>query len=153
MENVLTGVLGKTTAINAWLRRFSPQDIERAWQTLGYVGLQDFANARADSLSGGQRQRVGIARAVMQSPALLLADEPTSSLDPKSSVEIMGLLQRIGQERAIPVIVNMHDVELAKRFADRIVGMSQGHVVFDGPPNELTDTQLTAIYGGTSWLN
>jgi phosphonate transport system ATP-binding protein len=63
------------------------------------------------------------------------------------------LLQRIGQERAIPVIVNMHDVELAKRFADRIVGMSQGHVVFDGPPNELTDTQLTAIYGGTSWLN
>ena len=153
MENVLTGVLGKTTAINAWLRRFSPQDIERAWQTLGYVGLQDFANARADSLSGGQRQRVGIARAVMQSPALLLADEPTSSLDPKSSVEIMGLLQRIGQERAIPVIVNMHDVELAKRFADRIVGMSQGHVVFDGPPNELTDSQLTAIYGGTSWLN
>jgi len=153
MENVLTGVLGKTSAINAWLRRFSQQDIERAWQTLGYVGLQDFANARADSLSGGQRQRVGIARAVMQSPALLLADEPTSSLDPKSSVEIMGLLQRIGQERAIPVIVNMHDVELAKRFADRIVGMSQGHVVFDGPPNELTDTQLTAIYGGTSWLN
>lgn len=153
MENVLTGVLGKTSAINAWLRRFEPQDIERAWQTLGYVGLQEFANARADSLSGGQRQRVGIARAVMQSPALLLADEPTSSLDPKSSVDIMVLLQRIGQERAIPVIVNMHDVELAKRFADRIVGMSQGRVVFDGPPSDLTDTQLTAIYGGTSWLN
>ena len=153
MENLLTGVLGKTPAWRAWLRRFDAQDIERAWQTLGLVGLQDFANARADSLSGGQRQRVGIARAVMQSPALLLADEPTSSLDPKTSVEIMALLKQVGQERSIPVIVNMHDVELAKRYADRIVGMSQGVVVYDGTAQGLSDTQLTTIYGGTSWLS
>jgi phosphonate transport system ATP-binding protein len=153
MENLLTGVLGHTPAWRAWLRRFAPEDIDRAWQTLGLVGLQDFVNARADSLSGGQRQRVGIARAVMQSPALLLADEPTSSLDPKTSADIMDLLKQVGQQRSIPVIVNMHDVALAKRCADRIVGMHQGQVVFDGPAQQLSDTDLHTIYGGRSWLD
>jgi phosphonate transport system ATP-binding protein len=95
---------------------------------------------------------VGIARAVMQSPALLLADEPTSSLDPKTSADIMDLLKQVGQERAIPVIVNMHDVALAKRCADRIVGMHQGQVVFDGTADELNDDHLRTIYGGRSWL-
>ena len=153
MENLLTGVLGHTPAWRAWLRRFAPEDIDRAWQTLGLVGLQDFVNARADSLSGGQRQRVGIARAVMQSPALLLADEPTSSLDPKTSADIMDLLKQVGHQRSIPVIVNMHDVALAKRCADRIVGMHQGQVVFDGPAQQLSDTDLHTIYGGRSWLD
>jgi phosphonate transport system ATP-binding protein len=153
MENLLTGVLGRTPPWKAWLRRFEPADIQRAWEMLAVVGLQDFANARADSLSGGQRQRVGISRAVMQGPALLLADEPTSSLDPKTSVEIMELLRRIAVEQGIPVIVNMHDVELAKRFADRIVGMSGGHVVYDGGDAGLTDDVLKSIYGGESWLN
>jgi phosphonate transport system ATP-binding protein len=153
MENLLTGVLGHTPAWRAWLRRFAPEDIDRAWQTLWLVGLQDFVNARADSLSGGQRQRVGIARAVMQSPALLLADEPTSSLDPKTSADIMDLLKQVGQQRSIPVIVNMHDVALAKRCADRIVGMHQGQVVFDGPAQQLSDTDLHTIYGGRSWLD
>ena len=153
MENLLTGVLGHTPAWRAWLRRFAPEDIDRAWQTLGLVGLQDFVNARADSLSGGQRQRVGIARAVMQSPALLLADEPTSSLDPKTSADIMDLLKQVGLQRSIPVIVNMHDVALAKRCADRIVGMHQGQVVFDGPAQQLSDTDLHTIYGGRSWLD
>ena len=152
MENLLTGVLGKTPAWKAWLRKFDQVDIQRAWEMLGVVGLQDFANARADSLSGGQRQRVGISRAVMQHPAVLLADEPTSSLDPKTSVEIMELLKRVGQTKQIPVIVNMHDVELAKRFADRIVGMSGGHVVYDGNGDGLTDEVLKSIYGGASWL-
>lgn len=152
MENLLTGVLGKTPAWKAWLRQFDQADIQRAWEMLGVVGLQDFANARADSLSGGQRQRVGISRAVMQHPAVLLADEPTSSLDPKTSVEIMELLQRVGQTKQIPVIVNMHDVELAKRFANRIVGMSGGHVVYDGNADGLTDEVLKSIYGGASWL-
>jgi phosphonate transport system ATP-binding protein len=95
---------------------------------------------------------VGISRAVMQHPAVLLADEPTSSLDPKTSVEIMELLKRVGQTKQIPVIVNMHDVELAKRFADRIVGMSGGHVVYDGSGEGLTDEVLKSIYGGASWL-
>jgi phosphonate transport system ATP-binding protein len=152
MENLLTGVLGKTPAWKAWLRKFDQADIQRAWEMLGVVGLQDFAHARADSLSGGQRQRVGISRAVMQHPAVLLADEPTSSLDPKTSVEIMELLKRVGQTKQIPVIVNMHDVELAKRFADRIVGMSGGHVVYDGSGEGLTDEVLKSIYGGASWL-
>jgi phosphonate transport system ATP-binding protein len=89
----------------------------------------------------------------MQSPALLLADEPTSSLDPKTSADIMDLLKQVGQARAIPVIVNMHDVALAKRCADRIVGMHQGQVVFDGSPIELSDKHLSTIYGGRSWLD
>lgn len=153
MENLLTGVLGRTPAWKAWLRRFDAADIERAWQTLGVVGLQEFANARADSLSGGQRQRVGIARAVMQQPALLLADEPTSSLDPKTSVEIMELLREVGRSGGIPVIVNMHDVDLACRYADRIVGMSGGQVVYDGLGAGLTEGMLQRIYGGQSWLH
>lgn len=152
MENLLTGVLGKISPWNAWLRRFDPVDIKRAWEMLEVVGLQDFANARADSLSGGQRQRVGISRAVMQHPAVLLADEPTSSLDPKTSVEIMELLKRVGDTKKIPILVNMHDVALAKRFADRIVGLRGGKVVFDGAAADLTDAILNSIYGGTSWL-
>src|SRR6266581_2433013 len=118
MENVLSGRLGYVSAWRAWRREFPPADIARAFELLEIVGLSGFANQRADSLSGGQRQRVGIARAVMQQPTVLLADEPTSSLDPKTSVEIMQLLADIARGgkggRAIPVIVNMHDVELAK---------------------------------------
>jgi phosphonate transport system ATP-binding protein len=116
------------------------------------VGLSAFPNQRADSLSGGQRQRVGIARAVMQRPQLLLADEPTSSLDPKTSVEIMELMRDLGRSHSIPVMVNMHDVELARRFADRVVGMSGGRIVFDGPPGDLSDGHLKEIYGGEGWL-
>ncbi|MBL8360122.1 MAG: phosphonate ABC transporter ATP-binding protein [Rubrivivax sp.] len=152
MENLLCGRLGYTPALRAWLRRFEPADIARAWALLDQVGLADFANRRADALSGGQRQRVGIARAVMQQPRLLLADEPTSSLDPRTSVEIMELMRGLGSAHAIPVIVNMHDVELARRFADRIVGMSGGGIVYDGPAAELGDDVLRRIYGGTSWL-
>ncbi|MBL8385056.1 MAG: phosphonate ABC transporter ATP-binding protein [Burkholderiales bacterium] len=153
MENLLTGCLGRMPAWKALLRRFDPEDIARAWETLETVGLTDFANARADSLSGGQRQRVGISRAVMQRPALLLADEPTSSLDPKTSVEIMELLAQVAATKSIPVIINMHDVELARRFARRIIGMSGGGVVYDGAPAGLDDAILKRIYGGESWLH
>jgi phosphonate transport system ATP-binding protein len=152
MENLLTGRLGYMGSFAAWRRKFDAADITYGQELLQIVGLANFANQRADSLSGGQRQRVGIARALMQRPALLLADEPTSSLDPKTSVEIMQLLQSQGRERRIPVIVNMHDVALAKRFADRMVGMRGGKVVFDGTALDLTDDILNDIYGGTSWL-
>ena len=152
IENVLCGRLGYVPVWRAWLRKFPQQDIDRAFLLLDAVGLGDFATQRADQLSGGQRQRVGIARALMQEPDLVLADEPTSSLDPKTSVEIMELIARRAGERDIPVIVNIHNVELARRFADRVVGMSQGNVVFDGPPRSLEDTHLTAIYGGEGWL-
>ena len=153
MENVLSGRLGYVSPWRAWRRKFPPDDIARAFELLGVVGLAGFAHSRADSLSGGQRQRVGIARAVMQAPALLLADEPTSSLDPKTSVEIMQLLADFARSRTIPVLVNMHDVDLARRFADRIVGMSGGRIVFDGSARELTDDILKRIYGGEDWLN
>lgn len=152
MENLLTGRLGYVSAFNAWLRRYPLADIERAFALLDEVGLGGFARQRADSLSGGQRQRVGIARAIMQEPRLLLADEPTSSLDPKTSVEIMDLLRDAATRHGIPVLVNMHDVDLARRFADRIIGMSGGQVVFDGPPAQLSDDRLREIYGGQDWL-
>jgi len=152
MENLLTGRLGYVAPLKAWLRKFPQSDIDEAFDLLDVVGLANFANQRADNLSGGQRQRVGIARAVMQHPKLLLADEPTSSLDPKTSVEIMTLIRELGTAKNIPIIVNMHDVELAKRFADRIVGMSGGAVVYDGAPAGLTDGHLKSIYGGEDWL-
>ena len=153
IENLLCGRLGYVPVWRAWLRRFPPQDVARAFDLLDSVGLGDFATRRADALSGGQRQRVGIARAIMQDPELVLADEPTSSLDPKTSVEIMELLAQLARERGIPVIVNIHNVELAKRFAERIVGMSQGAIVFDGPPTELRESHLLAIYGGQGWID
>jgi len=152
IENVLCGRLGYVPVWRAWLRRFPAQDIDRAFHLLDAVGLGELATHRADQLSGGQRQRVGIARALMQEPDLLLADEPTSSLDPKTSIEIMELIARRAGERDIPVIVNIHNVELARRFADRIVGMSRGEIVFDGPPRALEDARLLQIYGGEGWL-
>ena len=152
IENVLTGRLGYMSAWQAWRRKFSQQDINTAFELLQAVGLTEQATKRADSLSGGQRQRVGIARAVMQDPHILLADEPTSSLDPKTAVEIMELLERFALEKNIPALVNIHDVTLARRFAKRMIGMSEGKVVYDGSPEGITDDHLKQIYGGESWL-
>ncbi|MBF8224032.1 phosphonate ABC transporter ATP-binding protein [Halomonas sp. 328] len=153
LENVLTGRLGYMSAWKAWRRQFSPEDIQRAFDLLDFVGLGDFAKQRADALSGGQRQRVGIARALMQAPVVLLADEPTSSLDPKTSVEIMELLTTLANDKGIPTLVNIHDVNLARRFARRMIGMSGGEVVYDGAPDGITDDHLKRIYGGESWLS
>jgi phosphonate transport system ATP-binding protein len=153
MENLLTGRLGYVSAWDAFRRKFPAQDIQSAFELLDTVGLGDFANQRADALSGGQRQRVGIARALMQRPQVLLADEPTSSLDPKTSVEIMTLLREQGRAQGIPVIVNIHDVELARRYADRLVGMSGGQIVYDGDATGLSDDKLKQIYGGQDWLS
>jgi phosphonate transport system ATP-binding protein len=153
MENLLCGRLGYVSPFKAWLRRYPQRDVERAFDLLETVGLAAHAHARADSLSGGQRQRVGIARAMMQEPRLLLADEPTSSLDPKTSVEIMALVQTLSGMHGFPVIINIHNVELARRFADRIVGMTGGRVVFDGTPEAITEEHLKQIYGGEDWLH
>jgi phosphonate transport system ATP-binding protein len=152
MENMLSGRLGYVSPWRAWLRRFPGRDVARAFELLDQLGLGEFAATRADALSGGQRQRVGIGRAFMQEPELLLADEPTSSLDPRTSVEIMETMAHLARQRHIPVIVNMHDVSLAKRFADRIVGMTDGQLVFDGPPDGLTPEHLSGIYGGEEWM-
>lgn len=152
IENLLCGRLGYVHPFPAWLRRFPAEDVAHAYELLDVVGLRDFATQRADSLSGGQRQRVGIARAVMQQPRILLADEPTSSLDPKTSVEIMELMTGLAARHDIPVVVNIHDVQLGRRFAQRVIGMSGGEIVFDGPPGALKDDHLKQIYGGENWL-
>jgi phosphonate transport system ATP-binding protein len=152
IENLLSGRLGYLPAWRAWLRKFPEPDVQRAFDLLERLGLGEFGAKRADALSGGQRQRVGIGRALMQDPELLLADEPTSSLDPKTSVEIMETMAGLARERHIPVIVNMHDVALAQRFADRMIGMTDGRIVFDGTPDRLTTEVLASIYGGEAWM-
>jgi phosphonate transport system ATP-binding protein len=151
MENVLSGRLGYVGFWTSLTRRYGPDDIRRAYRLLDRVGLMDQADKRADALSGGQRQRVGIARALAQEPELLLVDEPTASLDPKTSRQIMRLLIEICAEAGLPAIVNIHDVPLAQQFVARIIGLRAGRVVFDGPPDQLTQDALTTIYGAEDW--
>jgi phosphonate transport system ATP-binding protein len=151
MENVLSGRLGYVPFWRSFTRRFPPADIANAYALLDRVGLMDQSDKRADALSGGQRQRVGIARALAQDPELLLIDEPTASLDPKTSRQIMRLIVEICSERGLPAIINIHDVVLAQQFTQRIVGLRAGRVVFDGPPTRLTEAVLTAIYGEEDW--
>ena len=111
----------------------------------------DMADKRADELSGGQRQRVGICRALIQNPDLLLIDEPTASLDPKTSRQIMRLINELCEERELAAIINIHDVQLAQMFSQRVVGLELGSVVYDGPPHGLTSDVLTQIYGEEDW--
>jgi len=151
MENLLSGRLGYVSLWQAYRRNYPPHDIAAAFELLDRVGLNDYQDTRADALSGGQRQRVGIARALMQKPDLLLVDEPTASLDPKTSRQIMRLLCELAQERGTPALVNIHDVGLAQDFSDRIIGLSGAKIVFDGNPSELDVDALTAIYGEEDW--
>jgi phosphonate transport system ATP-binding protein len=151
MENLLSGRLGYTGFWASWFRRFKRDDIAQAFSLLERVGLDGMENKRADALSGGQRQRVGIARALMQSPKLLLVDEPTASLDPKTSRQIMRLILELCQERGLAAIVNIHDVVLATEFLPRIVGLRAGSVVYDGPAANIDKTVLTSIYGDEDW--
>jgi phosphonate transport system ATP-binding protein len=151
MENVLSGRLGYVSFWTSFTRRYGPDDVRRAYRLLDRVGLLEHADKRADALSGGQRQRVGIARALAQEPELLLVDEPTASLDPKTSRQIMRLLIEICDEAGLPAIVNIHDVPLAQQFVARIIGLRAGRVVFDGTPDQLTHAALTSIYGAEDW--
>jgi phosphonate transport system ATP-binding protein len=151
MENLLSGRLGYTGFWASWFRKFDGQDIEQAFALLDRVGLGGMENKRADALSGGQRQRVGIARALMQSPKLLLVDEPTASLDPKTSRQVMRLILELCEERGLAAIVNIHDVVLATEFLPRIVGLRAGCVVFDGSAKEVDRDVLTSIYGDEDW--
>lgn len=151
MENVLSGRLGYVSFWQAYRRKYPPEDISAAYQLLDRVGLTDNCDSRADALSGGQRQRVGIARALMQRPDLLLVDEPTASLDPKTSRQIMRLIVELAREQKTPALVNIHDVALARSFADRIVGLAGGKVAFDGTAEQVTDQVLTDIYGEEDW--
>ncbi len=146
MDNVLCGRLGYTGTVRSVFKLFSRADIARALDMLDRVGLVEHVDKRADELSGGQRQRVGIARALMQDPKLLLLDEPTSSLDPKISREVMGLIKSIAAEVGVPVLCNIHDVQLATEFCNKIIGLQDGEKMFEGPPEKLDERQLQAIY-------
>ncbi len=151
MENVLSGRLGYVGFWRSYFRKFPRADIQEAYRLLDRVGLKHMADKRADELSGGQRQRVGICRALIQNPDLLLVDEPTASLDPKTSRQIMRLIQELCSERGLTAIINIHDVFLAQMFSQRVVGLELGSVVYDGKPDGLTPEVLTRIYGEEDW--
>jgi phosphonate transport system ATP-binding protein len=151
MENVLSGRLGYVGFWRSFLRRFPQRDVDEAFRLLERVGLDHMVDKRADELSGGQRQRVGIARALIQDPELLLVDEPTASLDPKTSRQIMRLINELCEERGLAAIINIHDVMLAQMFSRRVVGLQHGEIVYDGPPDGLSAEVLTRIYGEEDW--
>jgi phosphonate transport system ATP-binding protein len=146
MDNVLTGRLGYTGTLRSLMRMFTAEDIRQALALLDRVGLGEYVDKRVDRLSGGQRQRVGIARALIQNPRMLLVDEPTSSLDPKISREVMGLIREIAREFHIPVLCNIHDVELATEFCTHVIGLQDGVKKFEGRPAELNAQALHEIY-------
>jgi len=146
IDNVLAGSLGYAHPMLSSLRMFSDQEQARALRNLDRVGLLPLAYQRADAISGGQQQRVAIARALMQCPAMILGDEPVASLDPKLSLSILELMRNICREDNITVLVCLHVLELAKRYADRVIGFAGGQVVFDGPPDKLDDLSIRRIY-------
>jgi len=151
MENVLSGRLGYVGFWRSYFRKYPQSDVDEAFRLLERVGLEAMVDKRADELSGGQRQRVGIARALIQNPDLLLVDEPTASLDPKTSRQIMRLVCELCEERNLAAIINIHDVMLAQMFVQRIIGLRLGEVVYDGGPEGLTPDVLTEIYGEEDW--
>ncbi|HEY3368427.1 MAG TPA: phosphonate ABC transporter ATP-binding protein [Symbiobacteriaceae bacterium] len=147
LQNVLAGRLGHTGTLRSLLGLFPKADIEMAKRALARVGLAEKTYTRADSLSGGQQQRVSIARALCQEPKIILADEPVASLDPPTSHAVMRDLKRINQEDRITTLVNLHYIDMAQEYADRIIGMRAGEVVFDGPVDGVTEQTFEEIYG------
>lgn len=148
LKNVLTGRLGQVSSLASILQLFSRQDVALAMDCLRRVELDHKAHERTDALSGGQRQRVGIARALAQRPQIILADEPVASLDPKTSRLVLHYLRAACRELGITVVCNLHQVDYAREFGDRIVGLAGGKLVFDGRGEDLRDTHLNLIYAG-----
>ena len=147
LQNVLHGRLGYMSGVKGVFGLYSEEDKQEGLDLLEELGLADFAYNRASDLSGGQKQRVGIARAIIQGPKLLLCDEPIASLDPSSSKTIMDLLRSMTQKRNIACIVNLHQLDVALQYSTRIIGLSKGEIVFDGPPQQLDDETIQRIYG------
>jgi len=147
MTNVLAGRLGYVNPLQSLLGYFSADDHKRALASLEQVGLSDKAHVRADSLSGGQQQRVGVARALMQEPKLILADEPVASLDPVLAHSILKYLEQLNKERGVTVLCSLHFLDLVHRYATRAIALKDGKVVFQGLPQEIDDAQFKAIYG------
>ncbi len=146
LMNVLTGRLGYTSKVASLLGIFSKEDIEIAVNNIRRVRLHNKINEKVSKLSGGERQRVGIARALTQEPDVILADEPISNLDPKTGEKILSDLVRISKEDDLTVIMSLHQINYAKKFADRIIGLNKGRIVFDGYPEALTDDVIRRIY-------
>jgi phosphonate transport system ATP-binding protein len=147
MQNVMHGRLGYMNTLDGVLGRYKEEDKQRAVTILEQTGLGDFLYHRAGELSGGQRQRVGIVRALMQEPSVLLCDEPIASLDPASAQVVMELIRDVCRRHKIACIVNLHQVDAALKYADRIIGMFEGEIVYDGPTMELTGQMIEKIYG------
>jgi phosphonate transport system ATP-binding protein len=146
IENVLSGGLGYQPRLRSMLRIFSREEKRQALTNLKRVGLLDHAYKRADQLSGGEQQRVAIARTLMQQPAIILADEPVASLDPRLSRVVLDILKRVCREDGITALVSLHALELTREYADRVIGLKQGQILFDGPPRDLTDTIVESVY-------
>lgn len=147
MTNVLSGRLGYIDPSQSLVNYFSPEDQKRALASLEQVGLAEKAYVRADSLSGGQQQRVGIARALMQDPKLILADEPVASLDPVLSHSILKYLELLNKDRGITVLCSLHFLDLVHRYATRAIALKDGQLVFEGLPKQIDDAQFKSIYG------
>ncbi len=147
ITNVLAGRLGYTSPMWSFVNYFSAEDKRKALEKLARVGIREKANIRADQLSGGQQQRVGIARALMQEPELMLADEPVASLDPATSHSVMKYLEQLNHEDGITIMCSLHFLSLARAYADRIIALKDGRMEFDGNPDEIDDKRFRAIYG------
>ncbi|MEA3509612.1 MAG: phosphonate ABC transporter ATP-binding protein [candidate division NC10 bacterium] len=147
LANVLAGRLGYVPTWRTLLGKFPSEDLKRAKESLEQVGLLDKMYVRADQLSGGQQQRVGIARALMQEPELLLADEPVSALDPATSHSILQYLEQMNQQDGVTVICALHFLSLARRYGTRVIALKDGRIVFDGLPQEIDDRRFKEIYG------
>ena len=150
IENVLHGRLGSKSTLAGILGRYSREEKQKALAVISLLGLSDQVYRRCDCLSGGQKQRVGIARAMVQNPRMILCDEPIASLDPTAAQIIMDHLKHFSKKMRITLIVNLHQVHIALKYSDRILGVRQGRIVFDGPPEELTTGRICTIYGETS---
>lgn len=146
LQNVLTGMFGYRNSFKNLIGWFTSDEMNQAKEVIQEVGLTDFLNRRVEHLSGGQKQRVGIARALLQQPRVLLGDEPVASLDPGTSDRIFSLLQEMHYRHNLQTIINVHDVQLAKRYATRIIALKNGEVVFDGTPNQFTDDMYVHTY-------
>lgn len=147
LTNVLAGRLGYVNPAWSLVNRFPKSDMENAFKQLERVGIADKAYHRADELSGGQQQRVGVARAMMQNPEMILADEPVASLDPVLAHSIMQYLEMINKEDGVTVLCSLHFLDLVHRYADRVVALNEGKLMFDGSPKEIDDVKFKEIYG------
>jgi phosphonate transport system ATP-binding protein len=147
VSNVLHGTLNRHSALSTFFNFYPTDDIHLAIEILNRLGVAEHASKRAEALSGGQQQRVAIARALMQNPKLILADEPIASLDPMNAQIVMETLRRIHEEDGRTVIANLHTLDTARRYCDRVIGMRTGRIVFDGTPEQLTTGIAREIYG------